>query len=106
MPLNKGKGIRKKRKFFRRGDFYVYILECANGAYYTGSTNNLENRVTLHNSGRGAKYTRNCGPVKLIWSKKYRNFKNALLEERRIKTLPRPQKEKLVRFKRPVNSKK
>jgi putative endonuclease len=50
----------------------------------------------LHNNGNGAKYTRDRRPVKLIWSKEYRYFKKAFLEEKRIKRLTRGQKERLV----------
>jgi putative endonuclease len=92
--------VKKKRKFKRRGIFYVYILECRNGAYYTGSTNNLKKRLELHNKGKGAKYTRDRRPVRLVWRKRYRNFKNVFLEEKRIKRLTRGQKEILVKGKR------
>ncbi|MCK9432717.1 MAG: GIY-YIG nuclease family protein [Candidatus Omnitrophica bacterium] len=86
-----------KYKFPRKGDFHVYILECSDGTYYTGYTPDLKRRVELHNKGRGAKYTRTRRPVQLIWNKGYRYFKNAFLEEKRIKGLTRRQKEKLVK---------
>ncbi len=86
----------KKQKFNRSGKFFVYILECRNKTYYTGSTNNLEKRITLHNSGKGAKYTRDRRPVKLVWSKEYKYFKKAFLEEKRIKALPREKKKELI----------
>jgi putative endonuclease len=83
------------RKFKRSGKFYVYIVECSDGTYYTGSTNDLRKRLELHNAGKGAKYTRGRRPVKLIWSKKYRYFRSAFLEEKRIQALTRKQKEAL-----------
>jgi putative endonuclease len=86
-----------KKKFKRVGKFYVYIVECCDGTYYTGYTPDIKNRLKAHNSGKGAKYTRDRRPVKLIWHKKYRYFKPAFLEEKRIKKLTRKQKEKLVR---------
>lgn len=46
----------------------VYILQCCDGSYYTGITNNLENRIRVHNLGKGSKYTRVRLPVKLIAS--------------------------------------
>ena len=46
-----------RRKFQRRGSFYVYIVECCDGTYYTGYTPDLDNRLKLHNNGKGAKYT-------------------------------------------------
>ncbi|MCP4653725.1 MAG: GIY-YIG nuclease family protein [Candidatus Omnitrophica bacterium] len=57
----------------RAKGFYVYILECSDGSYYTGYTNDLEKRVKEHNCGeRGAKYTRGKRPIKVVWSKGYR----------------------------------
>lgn len=85
------------KKFKRRDVFYVYILECQKGTYYTGYTNNLEKRLKLHNNGKGAKYLRGRGPVKLVWYKEYKYFKKAFLEEIRIKALTRVQKERLVK---------
>ena len=45
---------------------YVYILRCADGTLYTGSTTDLDRRLAVHNSGKGAKYTRSRRPVELI----------------------------------------
>lgn len=84
------------KKFKRHGKYYVYIVECCNGTYYTGYTPDLKKRIELHNNGRGAKYTRDRRPVKLVWCKEYKYFKSAFLEEKRIKGLRRKQKEKLV----------
>ncbi|MBN1353498.1 MAG: GIY-YIG nuclease family protein [Candidatus Omnitrophica bacterium] len=90
----------KQRKFKRSGSFWVYILECKDGTYYTGYTPDIEKRLKLHNAGKGAKYTRDRRPVKLVWCKEYKYFKKAFLEEKRIKRLTREQKEKLVYGKR------
>ena len=46
---------------------YVYIVECSDGTFYTGWTNNLEKRIDMHSKGTGAKYTRGRGPVKLVY---------------------------------------
>ena len=86
-----------KKKFKRHGRYSTYILECKDGTYYTGYTPDIKKRIELHNSGRGAKYTKDRRPVKLVWSKEYRYFKKAFLEEKRIKRLTRKQKEKLVK---------
>ena len=51
------------------GKFYVYIIECANGTYYAGSTNNIEKRLELHNKGYGARFLRGKRPVKMVYSK-------------------------------------
>lgn len=86
----------KKRKFRRNGRFNVYILECQDGTYYTGYTPDIERRIQLHNDGKGARYTRDRRPVRLVWCKEYRYFKKAFLEEKRIKALPRKNKEALI----------
>lgn len=91
---------REKRRFRRVGRFYTYIVECNDGTYYTGYTPDIERRVKLHNAGRGAKYTRDRRPVKLIWFKEYRYFKPAFMEERRIKGLTRREKEVLIKKER------
>lgn len=84
-------------KFKRSGEFFVYILECSDKTYYTGYTPNITRRLKLHNDGNGAKYTRTRRPVKLVYAKKYKYFKPAFLEELRIKSLTRKQKEKLIK---------
>jgi putative endonuclease len=76
----------------------VYIVKCKDGAYYTGYTNNLKKRVNLHNNGYGSKYLKHRLPVKLVYAKEYRYYKNALSAERRIKKLTREQKLKLIRI--------
>ena len=85
-----------KRRFVRSGRFYVYIVECADGTYYTGYTPRIRNRVKLHNAGRGARYTKQRRPVKLVWYKRYRYFKVAFKQEMAVKRLSRSQKERLI----------
>ncbi|MFC1631673.1 GIY-YIG nuclease family protein [Candidatus Omnitrophota bacterium] len=89
-----------KRKFKRSGEFFVYILECADGSYYTGHTNDIERRVKQHNQAKGAWYTRMKGAGKVVWRKEYRRFRAAFIMEKRIKTLTRQEKESLVKGKR------
>lgn len=88
-----------RKKIKREGKFYVYIVECSDGTYYTGYTSSLERRINEHNNscGRGAKYLRGKTPVKLAYVKEYGYFKLAMQEEYRIKNLRRRQKEKLIR---------
>ncbi len=86
----------KRRKFQRQGTFHVYIVTCADGTYYTGSTGDLQKRIELHNKGRGAKYLRGKRPVELVYAREYRYYKLALTAERKIKTLSRKQKEALI----------
>jgi len=90
-----------KRKFRRSGCFYVYILECADGTYYTGYTNDLEKRIKEHDSSkRGARYLRGKGPVKVVWVKEYRYSCYAMRSEYKIKQLNRRQKESLIKGRR------
>ena len=87
------------RVFKRSGRFFVYILKCSDGTFYTGYTPDLKKRFKVHSSGKGAKYTRARLPVKLIWHKEYKYFKTAFLEEKRIKKLTRKEKKILVKSK-------
>ena len=84
----------------RRSPSYLYIVQCADGTYYTGATNNLEQRVQLHNEGRGAKCVRGKRPVRLVYAKGYRSYPQALRAERKLKALTRKQKEALVSLSR------
>ena len=86
-----------RKKIKRKDVFYVYIVKCKNGTYYTGYTNDLENRVKLHNDGHGAKYLKGKLPVQLVYSKEYKYYKNALHAERKIKQLRSWQKENLIK---------
>jgi putative endonuclease len=85
-------------KLKRTGKYYVYIVQCGDGSYYTGSTKDLKERINLHNKGQGAKYLRGKTPVKLVYVKEYKYYKNVLHAERNIKKLARKQKEELVRI--------
>jgi len=75
---------------------YVYILRCADGTLYTGWTNNLDERIKIHNVGAGAKYTRSRLPVELVYQETFDNKKLALKREFEIKKLTKTQKEKLI----------
>ena len=86
------------RKLARKSKYWVYIVKCKGGTYYTGCTKDLENRIALHNSGSGAKYLRTKLPVKLVYAKEHHYYKNALRAERRVKKLTRAQKLKLIRI--------
>ena len=73
-------------------DHYFYVLSCKDGSLYAGYTNDLQRRVRLHNEGKGAKYTRGRGPVKLIFSKPYPTKSVALKAEYAFKQLERKEK--------------
>lgn len=76
-------------------DWFVYILECCDGTFYTGVSNNVEKRVALHNLKKGAKYTRGRTPVVLRYVEKLSNKGEALMRECEIKSLSRTKKESL-----------
>ena len=75
---------------------YVYIVECADGTLYTGWTVNVEQRVKVHNAGRGARYTRMHGPVKLVSFEELPDRVAAQKRELEIKRWPREKKLKLI----------
>ena len=76
---------------------YVYILECFDKNLYTGFTNNLEKRVRVHNSGKGAKYTRCRLPVKLVYYEEFETKSEAMKREYSIKQLSRVEKSNLIK---------
>ena len=75
---------------------YTYILECKDGTYYTGWTNNLDKRLKDHNEGKGAKYTKPRLPVSLIYYEKFQTKEEAMRREYAIKRMSRSEKSKLV----------
>jgi putative endonuclease len=76
--------------------FFCYIVECANGAFYTGWTTNLARRIKQHNTGKGAKYTRMNHPVKLVYVEELENRSSAQKREAEIKKLSHTQKAALI----------
>jgi putative endonuclease len=71
-------------------------VECADGTYYTGWAVDPEKRVAIHNKGRGARYTRTRGPVKLVYVEELPDRKAAMKREIAIKKLTRDGKGKLI----------
>ena len=82
----------------------VYLLRCADGTLYCGSTTDLERRLREHAAGgvRGARYTRGRGPLTLAASWPVDDLPAALSLEARVKRLPRAEKEALVAGRRPL----
>ena len=72
--------------------WFLYLLECNNGAYYAGITNDLPARFETHLAGKGARYTRANPPVKIIASKFYVDRSSASIAEAQLKSLPRHKK--------------
>ena len=77
-------------------DWKVYIVQCSDKTFYTGITNNIKLRLNTHNSGNGAKYTKNRLPVILVHEESVANKSNALKREMEIKKLNRSQKIDLI----------
>lgn len=75
---------------------YTYIVKCSDGTYYTGWTNDLENRIKVHNEGNGAKYTRTRRPVELVYYECFDSKQEAMSREYQIKQLKRAEKERLI----------
>ena len=76
--------------------YFVYILECSDGTYYTGFTNNITRRVKAHNNGRGARYTKGRLPVTLRYVEVFKSRRDALRREADIKTMSHSQKSQLI----------
>ncbi len=76
--------------------YYCYMLECANGRYYTGWSTDPFRRLKQHNAGLGAKYTRMNGPSRLVYIEEMPDHSTALKREIRIKQLKHPQKVALI----------
>ncbi len=76
--------------------FYVYILKCVDGSYYTGHTDNLESRIVQHASGKGNGYTSTRLPLELVFTADFETRADALERERQIKGWSRRKKEALI----------
>ena len=75
---------------------YMYVVECCDGTYYTGYTTDVKKRIAVHNSGKGAKYTRARLPVKLIYLEGFDSKEEAMSAEALLKRKKRPQKERFL----------
>ena len=77
--------------------FFVYILKCSDGSYYTGHTDNLEARVSAHRQGLCSGYTSKRLPVEVVYADVCGSRAEALMNERRIKGWTRAKKEAFIR---------
>ncbi len=76
---------------------FAYLLRCADGSYYAGSTRDLETRVAQHNSERdGAAYTRRRRPVVLVWAAEFEHVAEAFAWEKRLQGWSRAKREALI----------
>ena len=76
--------------------YFVYMLRCGDGSLYTGSTNHVPHRLAMHQSGKGAKYTRSHLPVELVYQEELPDRSSALRREAEIKQWTRRQKLLLI----------
>ncbi len=75
---------------------HVYILRCADGSYYTGSTHNLERRLAEHDTGQGAHYTARRLPIALVFAEPYDRVEDAFRREKQIQGWSRAKKDALI----------
>lgn len=75
---------------------YTYIVKCSDGTFYTGWTTNIEKRIEVHNSGKGAKYTKSRRPVELVYREEFKTKEEAMRREYEIKQMTRKKKEELI----------
>jgi putative endonuclease len=75
---------------------YMYILVCANGGLYVGSTHSLDKRIAEHNAGEGANYTKKNLPVKLVFAEKHTSISSAFRREQQVKKWSRKKKIALI----------
>ena len=76
--------------------WFCYLLECADGTFYTGIAKSLEQRLAMHNRGRASKYTRGRLPVRLVYSELHRGRSAASRREIQVKKLSRARKRALM----------
>ncbi len=84
-------------ELFMGNKHWVYMLHCRDDSLYTGYTTDIERRLSMHENGKGAKYTRGRGPLKLVYQEELATKTAALQREYEIKKLQRKDKIKLIR---------
>ena len=75
---------------------YVYILQCSDSSYYTGSTINLDKRLAEHQAGQGANHTKKRLPVNLVYYEEFQRIDHAFMREKQIQGWGRAKKEALI----------
>lgn len=76
--------------------WYLYILRCGDGSFYTGITTDVAHRLQMHESGRGAKYTRGRAPLELVYCEPCADHSAALRREIAVKRLTKQEKIQLI----------
>ncbi len=80
--------------------WFLYLVQCADGSFYTGITNNVTRRCQQHNAGTASRYTRSRLPVELIYQESHTSRSVALKRELVVKAMSRGEKESLIRLER------
>lgn len=78
-------------------EWYVYIVECSDKTFYVGTTNDIEKRITKHNAGKGAKYTRGRVPVKIKYTCSFESRSEACKHEYLLKQYTRAEKLDIIK---------
>jgi len=84
--------------------YFVYLIQCGDGTFYTGVAMNVERRFLEHKAGKGARYTRARKVIKVLYTEKYASKSLALKREAQIKGWRREKKLNLIKFGKPVLS--
>jgi putative endonuclease len=77
-------------------EWYVYIVECSDTTFYIGTTNDIKKRIAKHNAGKGAKYTRGRGPVKIRYARSFESRSEACKHEYQLKRYSRDEKQDII----------
>jgi putative endonuclease len=76
--------------------YFCYIVECADGTFYTGWSTDPDRRAKVHNAGHGARYTRQRRPVRLVYIESVESHSVALKRERTLKAMDHQRKKRLA----------
>jgi predicted GIY-YIG superfamily endonuclease len=94
LAVMEAKEARSKKRI--REPWFLYILECCDGSFYTGITKNIEKRFNKHSAGTASRYTRTRLPLKLLYRETCGSRTQALVRECKVKALPRKKKLALI----------
>lgn len=89
--------IKENKLKFMSSEYYIYIAKCSDDTLYTGYCSSLKEREKTHNEGKGAKYTRNRTPIRIVYSEKFKTKSKAMKREIEIKRLTRKEKQALIK---------
>ena len=84
--------------------FFFYLARCSDNSLYSGSCKDVKSREKMHNSGKGAKYTRSRLPIKIVYFEEYENRSEACIRESAVKKFTKIKKEMLVKSREKFSS--